>query len=121
MSTPNKSEKELRIEILEWAQKLKPGETANLFHAPEAPVARELVLENLVTGTASATGGVGVTGIRDAGRAYLKEQQPLQKVKRGFKYLWGLLVAACIAIGTYLLSLDSVRHAISDFVGRFLK
>jgi hypothetical protein len=121
MSTPNKSEKVLRIEILELADKLEPGQTANFFHPPEAPVARELVSENLVTGSASATGGVGVTGIRDAGRAYLKEQRPLQKVKRGFKYLWGLLVAGGVAIGIYFFNLDSVKQAISDFVGRFLK
>ncbi|MEQ1919766.1 MAG: hypothetical protein ABL955_11255 [Elusimicrobiota bacterium] len=121
MSTPNKSEKVLRIEILELVEKLEPGQTANFFHPPEAPVARELVSENLVTGSASATGGVGVTGIRDAGRAYLKEQRPLQKLKRGFKYFWGLLVAGVVAAATYVLSLESVKHAISDFVGRILK
>jgi hypothetical protein len=121
MSTPIRSEKELRIEILEQSLRLKPGETANYFHEPESSVARELIEGGFVTGSAGRTGGAGVTGIRDSGRDYLKAQRPLQRIKRFGIRAFVLICSGIVVIATYIFALDSVKKVISDFLSHFLK
>ncbi len=121
MSTqPRKSERQLRVEILEQAGHLTTGETASYFHEPETTIARELVREGLVSGKDRVSGGVGVTGLRDTGRDYLKAQRPLQKVKQIGKRVIFLAYSVGLFAAGYVLGLDSVKKAISDFVGRFL-
>lgn len=117
---PRKSERDVRIEILEQALKLAAGETANYFDEPELSIARELVSENLVTGRARVSGGVGVTGVRDAGREYLKAQRPFQKMKKVGKRALFLAYSAALVVAGYVAGLDSVKKALSDFIARFL-
>ena len=121
MSTPpHKSEKLLRIKILEQAGQLTNGQYVSYFHEPETSVARELLREGLVSGSGKESGGVGLTGLRDAGRDYLKAQRPLQKMKRAGKRVIFVAYSAGLFAAGYVLALDSVKKAISDFVGRFL-
>ena len=121
MSTSlRKSEKKLRIEILERAGQLTDGQYVSYFHEPEKSVARELFREGLVSGSAKESGGVGLTGLRDAGRDYLEAQRPLQKVKRVGKRVLFVAYSALLVVAGHVLGLESVKKAISDFVGRFL-
>ncbi|OFX11213.1 MAG: hypothetical protein A2516_00090 [Alphaproteobacteria bacterium RIFOXYD12_FULL_60_8] len=118
---PPRSEKDVRIEILEQALRLGDGQAANYFREPEISVARELVREGLVSGNAKDVGGVGVTGIRDSGRDYLRAQRPLQKIWRVLRRILVVVCSFIVAVATYILGLDSIKKSISKFLGHFLK
>jgi hypothetical protein len=117
-----KPEQQLRIQILGEVGGMATGQVLMYHKDPVVvDVAKELLFDGLVTGQVDEYGMVTLTGIRDAGREYLKSQQPHQRVLRVGKRALFILYSCGLLAAGYILNLDSVKKFFSDLAGKFLK
>jgi hypothetical protein len=118
-----KTEAGIRIHILreirDFREREKDG--ALLYSdEPEVSVARELLYEYLVTGSDS-NGSVALTGIRDAGREALRNQSTPRRLWKRLKRVGFVIYSLVLVAIGYILNLDSVKHFLSELIGKYLK